>query len=71
MANDQRKFRIGQFSVDHVQIRAADGTGEHLKENLASSRLRDGPVAERERFSGLIENHRAHEFILANLRSTS
>src|SRR5665213_4458582 len=52
-----------------MQIRAADCAGENLKQDLSSSRLRDRPIAECERFSRLVKNHRAHEFILAHLRN--
>jgi hypothetical protein len=39
MPEDERKFRIRQFSVDHMQIGSADGTSKHLELNLADTRF--------------------------------
>ena len=71
MAEDQRKFRIGQFAVHHVQIGAAHGAGQHLELNLAAPGLRHRAIAEDERLAGLIENHCAHDFILAHVAQAS
>jgi hypothetical protein len=69
MPKDERKFRIVQFAINHMQIGPADGANKHSELNLAVQRFRHWPVAEGEGFASLLENHGAHEFILAHCDS--
>jgi hypothetical protein len=48
-----------------MQVGAAHGAGKHLKQNLAVRGFRHGAIAEREQLARLLENHRAHQLILA------
>jgi hypothetical protein len=66
MADDQGKFRIGQFAIHDVQVSAANGARQDLELNLAVLWLRHRAFAENEGLARLIENHRMHEIILAH-----
>src|SRR5262249_37217369 len=55
-----RKLRIGQFAVRHVQIGSANATSLDRDEDLAGASLRNRPLAHDERRVGPVENHGAH-----------
>jgi hypothetical protein len=54
MANNQRKFWIGQFAIHHVQIGTAHGASQHLELYLMVLRFLERTIAEDEGFAGLI-----------------
>ena len=51
VAWNEREFRIRQFSVNHVEISAANRTGAHLNQNLIGLRLGDGNIPENQRLT--------------------
>src|SRR5262249_24627732 len=66
MPNNERKFRIGQFAVDHMQVSAAYGARVHFDLHLARARLGNPYVPQNERSSNAVEHHRAHTLSLTH-----
>jgi len=49
MSKNQRKLRIGEITINNVQVGAADPAGMNLKENLIEARDRKGNLSEAQR----------------------
>jgi hypothetical protein len=60
VSGNQWQLRIRQFAVDNMQVGAADGACRDAHEQLFGGRFRLRNVAQNERRSRLLENHRAH-----------
>ena len=65
MPQDERQLRLGELSVDDVQIGAADPAGAHLDQHLAGPGLQVGQVGDLKRLALPLEHHRAHGLTLA------
>ena len=57
---NERQFRIGQFSIDQMQIGAANRARLNADEQLFWARFWYRHIALHERVSQFLENHRAH-----------
>ena len=60
MSRHDRKLRVRQVAVDHVQIGTAHPASGDLYQDFAAGRLRDRPLAQNQRRLRPIQNHRAH-----------
>jgi hypothetical protein len=60
MPDHQRKLRVGQLAVDHVQVGAADAADVNLDEKLARAGRRLWQVRRPQRCARLLEDHRSH-----------
>src|SRR5262249_53049367 len=61
VAGHDRKLRVWQFAVDHVQIGPADTAGRDLDENFAGRRSWRWPLAHDERRARFLQRHGAHD----------
>src|SRR5262249_56991434 len=61
VAGHDRKLRVWQLAVDHVQIGPADTAGRDLDENFAGSRSWRWPLAHDERRARFLQRHGAHD----------
>ena len=55
-----RKLRIRQFSIEDVEVGAADSAGEHLEEQVVRPDLRLREIPQHEGPADSIEKHRLH-----------
>lgn len=62
VARDDGQRGIGQFAVDHVQIRAADSASGHGNAHLARSGLSLYPLRPCQRAAQLVQDHRLHGY---------
>jgi hypothetical protein len=60
MAGDDRQLDVGQFAVDHMEVRAAHPAGLDRDTNLPRPGLRLGSVLHCEPVAGPPQNHGAH-----------
>src|SRR5262245_4225672 len=60
VTENQRKLRIGQFTIDHVKIGAANRTGPDPHEQLSPARLGLRHIAQLQRPFRFVQNHRMH-----------
>ena len=63
VSGHERKFWIGKLAVHDVQIRAADGAGGHLHQNLRCIGLWRGNIRCPQWLPRRFQNHCAHELI--------
>jgi hypothetical protein len=59
VAEDQRELRLGEFTVDDVQVGAADPTGMHLQPQLAFTGLTVRKLR-LQRSPDAVDHHRPH-----------
>ena len=60
MPGNERKFWVRQFAIHDMEIRTANGAGQHPHQHLSGTRRRRYHLAFAERGSRLFKNHRAH-----------
>jgi hypothetical protein len=60
VARDDRHFRIGQFAIDDMQVRAADAAGGNLDSNLTRPGLPIGEIGPFKSSPKLLQHHRLH-----------
>src|SRR5438105_6892799 len=60
MAKNQRQLWIRQFAIDDVEVGATDRAVRNANEQLTRGQRWLWNVAQNERCSGSLENHRAH-----------
>jgi hypothetical protein len=58
------QYRIGQFTVNHMQVRAANRAGGYLHQQFVRPRLGPGQRAQLYRLAWLIQHHCLHRFCL-------
>src|SRR5262245_63216146 len=61
VAGHDRKLRVWQLAVDHVQIGPADTAGRDLDENFAGRRNWRWPIAHDERSARVLQRQGAHD----------
>jgi hypothetical protein len=61
MAGHKRKFRLCQFAIDDVKIRAAHRARVNVDENLAGARLGDWQIRQTQRSAGFFKDHGPHQ----------
>jgi len=71
VAGNDRQWRLRQFAVDHVQIGAADATGQHPHADLARPRLRHRQLAQLQGLANLFQQHGTHRRLSFRLRSAA
>ena len=62
VAGDQGELGLGKIPVDDMEVRPADGAGEHSQEHLAGAGLRNRDLGFAQRAPGSLQKHRAHQF---------
>jgi hypothetical protein len=60
VTKDQRQFWIGQFTIGHVKVSAANRAGADAHEQLSPARLRLWHIAQFQGPFRFVENHGAH-----------
>jgi hypothetical protein len=58
------QFRIGQFTVNHMQVRATNRARGYLHQQFVRARLGPGHRAQLDRLAWLIQHHCPHQFWL-------
>jgi hypothetical protein len=64
MAGYERKLRVSEFTVDHVQVSPAHGTGTDADQKLAGASFRNRKVGQPQGLAGCFEKHGTHEWTL-------
>jgi hypothetical protein len=60
VTENQRQFRIGQFTIDNVKVSAANRARADAYEQLSLAWLRLWRIAQLQDLFRFVENHRAH-----------
>src|SRR5215469_8583239 len=61
VTENQGQFRVGQFTINHVKVSAANRAAADPHEQLSPVRLRFRHVPQLQRSFPFVENHRAHK----------
>jgi hypothetical protein len=60
VTGDKRQLGLRQFTVDEMQVRAANGARVHVDQHLCWPRRGDGELRQAQWFAGLFKHHSAH-----------
>jgi hypothetical protein len=60
VAEHERELRVGELSIDDVQVGTADTAGANAEEDLPGHGCRIGDLGRTKRLARRVEHHRAH-----------